>query len=124
MYYNRLNSNMLWGRISNSNNIAIVDDWIQVTDTGCVVKKAFLSKKPKCCAENLEIIRYRGWNFLPENQISRNLRYYENIKVIKIIEIIAYIKWIYAAYLIFAFGVKPWPRKEELLANKKGKSMQ
>ena len=72
---------------------AITGKRIHLPDTDCVVTKAFLSKKTKCCAENMEIHRYRGWNFLPENQISLNLELYEINKVIEIKAFIAYIKW-------------------------------
>jgi len=62
--------------------------------------------------------------FCTENQASVDCRYYEIIKVIEINEIIAYIKWIYAAHLIFSVAVKSESRKMWALANKKGKSMR
>jgi hypothetical protein len=44
--------------------------------------------------------------FLPENQISLNLRFYEIIKAIEINENIANIKLIHATYRILKDGVK------------------
>jgi hypothetical protein len=40
-----MDPNMELGWISNSNHTATADDWIQVPDSGCIVKKAFFCKQ-------------------------------------------------------------------------------
>lgn len=45
MHYNRLNRNMYQGLISNSNHTAAADNWIQITDTGRIVKNALFDKQ-------------------------------------------------------------------------------